>query len=97
MKKLEGKLMHTDIELQNDSDRNALMYYTVAHDSNETGGARRTAKAMYELKYGNIDEPFGWNPKLTVGLYTAGVVQPIVGNTLKGWSWVLGWLFGHGG
>ena len=89
--------MHTDIELQNDSDTDALMYYTIAHDDERTNGERRTAKQMYEHKYGSIDEPFGWNPKLTVGLYTAGVVQPIVGNTLKGWSWVLGWLFGHGG
>jgi len=31
---------------------------------------------------------------MTVGLYTSGVVQPIVGNTLKAWSWVLGWLIG---
>jgi hypothetical protein len=52
---------------------------------------------MYELKYGSIDEPFGWNPKLTVGMYSIGAVQPIVGGTLKAWSWVLGWLFGHGG
>jgi hypothetical protein len=84
-------------EVQNDSDRNALMYYTIAHDKSELSGARRSAKQMYELKYGSIDEPFGWNPKLTVGMYSIGAVQPIVGGTLKAWSWVLGWLFGHGG
>ena len=89
--------MAVEQELQNESDRSALMYYTIAHDDNELGGVRRSAKQMYELKYGSIDEPFGWNPKLTVGLYASGVVQPIVGGTLKAWSWVLGWLFGHGG
>jgi len=84
-------------EVNNDADRDSLMYYTIAHDRSRTIGERRTAKQMYELRYGNIDEPFGWNPKLTVGLYASGVVQPIVGGTLKAWSWVLGWLFGHGG
>ena len=86
--------MSMGYEVNNDSDTDALMYYTIAHDDGRTNGERRTAKQMYEHKYGNIDEPFGWSPKLTVGLYTAGVVQPIVGGTLKAWSWVIGWLIG---
>ena len=63
-------------EVNNDSDRDALMYYTIAHDKSRTNGERRTAKQMYEHKYGSIDEPFGWNPKLTVGMYSIGAVQP---------------------
>lgn len=86
--------MHTDLELQNDSAREALMYYTIAHDRDELPGNRRGAKLMYEHKYGSIDEPFGWNPRMTFGGFTSGVVQPIVGNTLKGWGWVIGWLIG---
>ena len=84
-------------ELQNDSARSALMYYTIAHDKSELPGNRRSAKQMYEHKYGSIDEPFGWNPRWTYGGFNSGVVQPIVGNTLKGWGWVIGWLIGHGG
>lgn len=100
MEKVErGELMSTGYEVNNDNDSatDALMFYTIAHDGSRTNGERRTAKQMYEHKYRSIDEPFGWNPKLTVGLYTTGVVQPIVGGTLKAWSWVIGWLFGHGG
>ena len=56
-----------DQEVNNDSDRSALMYYTIAHDKSELPGNRRSAKQMYEHKYGSIDEPFGWNPRMTFG------------------------------
>jgi hypothetical protein len=83
--------------IQNWSDWEAALAYSIAMDDAQPRGLRGTMRQQYEGKYGDINAGFAkGSPSRHYYSFEYGVVQPIVGGWLKMWSAVLGWFIGFG-
>jgi hypothetical protein len=81
---------------RNWEDWESYLAYNLATDSSKPNGIRRSAKQVYEARYGNINDEYGAHQVSAYAKWQATTVQPLVGGLLKGWAAYIGWLIGFG-